>query len=252
MGVCSVTKRLVIERGGIGDYEALAHYHYRDGAIGPYAAIYAIRPGVGVIVYAMPSTGLELRNAATRNIFSGFDRATQLALINKNIRCISRVIIEPRYRGLGLAVRLVRETMPLMNVPIVEAAAVMGQVNPFFEKAGMAAYTAPMSAKHRQMLEAFSMVGIEENELIDAELVERRLNALGPAQSDFIEFEIREFLESYGKRRCMVRSQKRTEFVLGKLTARPTYYIWFSGQHIADSILRPLAATKSEALISKS
>jgi hypothetical protein len=47
------------------------------------------------------------------------------------------VIIEPRFRSLGQAVRLVKETMPLMNVPFIEALAVMGRVNPFFEKAGM-------------------------------------------------------------------------------------------------------------------
>ncbi len=229
MGVCSVTKRLVIERGDFSDYERLSHYHYRDGSAGPFSAIYAIRPGVGVIVYKMPVPGLELRGAATGDLFTGFDRATQLALVNKNIRCISRVIIEPRYRGLGLAARLVRETMGLMNVPIIEAMAVMGQVNPFFEKAGMTAYTALISAECRRMSEALSMVGIEEKELIDTELVEYKLGRLGREQSDFIEFEIRNFLQGYGKRRSLSPGWERTEFVISKLTARPTYYIWFSG-----------------------
>ena len=33
-----------------------------------------------------------------------------------------------------------------MNVPFIEALAVMGRVNPFFEKAGMTRYDAPTSA----------------------------------------------------------------------------------------------------------
>jgi len=167
---CSVTKRIEIISGSLDDYSKLACYHYRDSRLTAYAAIFAMRFGdetIGVIVYAMPNAGLELRNIATDNLFAGFDRRTQLALINNNIRRISRVILEPRFRGLGLATRLVRETMPKMNVLIIEALAVMGVVNPFFEKAGMTAYTANMPARCVKLTEAFSRVGVEEDELID-------------------------------------------------------------------------------------
>ena len=135
----------------------------------------------------MPTPGLELRNIATANLFAGLDRRTQLALLNKNIRRISRVIIEPRFRGLGLASRLVRETMPQMNVPIIEAMAVMGLVNPFFEKAGMKAFTAKMPARCVQLAEALSMVAIEKQELIDPQKVQRKLDSLPRAEAEFID-----------------------------------------------------------------
>ena len=235
MRSCSVTKHLQIVRGCIDDYKKLAHYHYRDSRIGPYAAIFKSKISnrkteiaVGVIVYTMPSPGLELRNVATDNLFAGFDRATRLALLNKNVRCISRVIIEPRFRGLGLASRLVRETMPEMNVPIIEAMAVMGLVNPFFEKAGMRAFTARMPARCVQLTEAFSMVGIEREELIDSQKVQQRLEKLPPSEAGFIELEIKNFLQSYGKRRSMPAGLERTRYILSKLAVRPVYYIWFN------------------------
>ncbi len=187
---------------------------------------------VGVIVYTMPAPGLELRNIATGNLFAGFDRSTQLALINKNFRCIARVIIEPRFRGLGLATRLVRETMPQVNVPIIEALAVMGQVNPFFEKAGMKAYTAPIPQRCVELIEAFSLVGIEQAELIDADLASRKLSELRWPKADFIEKRIRHFLMSYGRRRDMPAGLERTKFILTKLTYRPVYYIWFNSEMI--------------------
>ena len=236
---CSVTKQLEIVRGGLDDYRGLGGFHYRDGRLGPYAAIYALkatgllavrlceRP-VGVIVYTMPTPALELRNVATGGMFSGFDRSTQIGLINKNIRCISRVIIEPRFRGLGLASRLVRETVGRIDVPIVEAMAVMGLVNPFFEKAGMTAFRGKMPRRCVQMREALSIVGIEKEELIDLEKVERKLSQLQAKETEFIEFEIRRFLQSYGKRRDMPAGRGRTGFVLSKLTERPVYYIWFN------------------------
>jgi len=236
---CSVTRGLQVVGGGVDDYEQLTCFHYREGRLGPFAAIFALRAderlcrrlgkrAVGVIVYTMPVAGAELRNTALGNVFAGFDRRTRLALINRNIRCIGRVIIEPRFRGLGLASRLVRETMPMMGVPIVEAMAVMGLVNPFFEKAGMTAYTGGMPARCVQLIEAFGVVGIERKDLIDPPKVQQKLDGLGGAESEFIEFQIGLFLQAYGRRRRMQASIERTRFVVSKLTARPMYYIWFN------------------------
>jgi nucleoside diphosphate kinase len=232
---CSVIKNLRIIPGDFEDYKKLARFHYRDSRPGAYTAIFVIKPDkgiskepVGVIVYTMPSAGAELRNVATGNAFAGFDNKMRLGLINKNIRCISRVIIEPRFRGLGLASRLVRETMPEMDVPIVEAMAVMGAVNPFFEKAGMKTYAAKMPVRCIQLVEAFSKVGIEEEELIDAEGVQREVERLGRQEGKFIESEIRGFLQSYGERRYEEADAERMRFVLSKLTYRPVYYIWFN------------------------
>jgi GNAT superfamily N-acetyltransferase len=222
-------------QGDFEDYKKLARFHYRDSRPGAYTAIFVIKPDkglnkepAGVVVYSMPSAGAELRNVATGNLFAGFDSRTRMGLINKNIRCISRVIIEPRFRGLGLASRLVRETMPEMGVPIIEAMAVMGMVNPFFEKAGMRSYAAKKPARCLRLVEAFSAVGIEEEELIDAEAVRERIGGLGQAEGEFIEFEIRRFLQSYGERQYEGTSLKQVRFVLSKLTFRPVYYIWFN------------------------
>jgi len=230
---CSIYKYLKLEKGGIEDYKQLSHLHYRDSKLGPYTAIYVLRMSrvkvpAGVIVYTMPTPGLELRNIACGNIFSNMDASSRLTIINKNIRCINRVIIEPRFRSIGLASLIVRETMELMDVAIIEALAVMGHVNGFFEKAGMTAYKAGPCERSVRLIEAFSFVGIEDNELIDASTVEQKLNNLSKEMSEFIEGQIRRFMQSYGKRRYQQRGIERTRFVLGKLGYRPVYYVWFN------------------------
>jgi len=233
MQSCSVCENLQIVPGRLDDYKWLSRYHYLGGHPGPASAIFVLnQPGgktpVGVIVYSTSPAVLELRNIATDHIFAGLDRSTQLALINANIRRISRVIVEPRFRGLGLASRLVRETMPLVNVPIVEALAVMGWVNPFFERAGMKAYKAQPSAASVQFIEALSIIGIEQAELIDPERVQRKFDLLGDCEAQFIEHQIQQFLKSHGRRRDMPPGLERTRYILTKLTARPVYYIWFN------------------------
>lgn len=239
MRKCSIINRLEIAEGGRQDYEQLSMYHYRDTKIGPYAAIYILKPtgrlalslnkkAVGVIVYTMPSMSLELRSIALSDILTGLDKRTRLSVINKNIRTISRVIIEPRFRNLGLATAIVKETLGLLDVPIIEAMAVMGLVNPFFEKAGMTAYKAPIPARCVQMKEAFDYVGVKENLLIDAVKVQKKIERLGRKETLFLERQMRQFLQSYGKRRLMSAGLEKTRYILNKLTARPVYYIWFN------------------------
>jgi hypothetical protein len=115
-----------------------------------------------------------------------------------------------------------------MNVPIVEAMAVMGLVNPFFEKAGMKAFTAKIQARCIRLVEALSMVGIKRQELIDPQKVQMKFDQIPQPKAEFIEFEIYRFLQSYGSHRYSQAGLERTRYILGKLTARPIYYIWFN------------------------
>ena len=241
---CSAASHLQIVPAGANEYGTLSQYHYRGGRLGPYKAMYALvdthpirsrfskgRVTVGIIVYSMPSPNLALRNVATDGLFAQFgDRKGQLQLVNENIRCISRVIIDPRYRGLSLASYLVRETLARLDVPIVEALAVMGQVNPFFEKAGMKKFTAKLSMHCAKLSEALGMVGIDEPHFTDPRGVHEKLMCLPSAHRDFIEKQFNDFLQAYGKRRNMAEGIDRTSFVLGKLSSRPAYYIWRNPQ----------------------
>jgi hypothetical protein len=136
-----------------------------------------------------------------------------------------------------------------MNVPFVEALAVMGSTNPFFEKAGLTRYDAPMSASCVRLIEAFSAVGVDEQDLIDPQIVQQKLNTIFTAEHAesaeknivknnlrglcglggkyaFIENEMTRFLQGYGQRRLMQPGIERTRFILNKLTDRPVYYLW--------------------------
>ncbi len=185
----------------------------------------------GVVLYTMPTPNCRLRDAATGGMFKGFDRATQLAMLNARLRCISRVIIDPRFRGLGLAGRLVRETMPLLDVPIIEARAVMGRFHPFFEQAGMQAWDGPAPPRCTRLAAAFESAGITQRDLIDAQRTQGLLDALDEPRRSFVEREMALFLKCYGKRRNMPPGLQRTRFVLTRLMGPPVYYVWFNPRY---------------------
>ncbi|MEN6575786.1 MAG: hypothetical protein ABFD90_05530 [Phycisphaerales bacterium] len=238
MHSCSIERELEIVPGNMSDYEQLAAYHYRGERPVVVKAVYVLklrqslgslgRRPAGVVVYTMPNPRVELRTVATGGRFAGLDRHTELELLNRSVRCIARVIVEPRVRGIGLAARLVRETMPRMNVPIIEALGVMPRVNPFLERAGMQAFEPRVPVEHVTLIEALSVVEVQESDLVSSEIVQARLDALSGAQADFIERHIAEFLKSHGTRRGMPPGIERTRYLLGKLTHRPAYYVWFN------------------------
>ena len=234
---CTIKKYLKIVEGSLADYESLARFHYRAGRVGAVARVYKIvdthpmrsriEPVVGIIIYTMPVPNVQMRNVATGGLFCKLGRNAALDFINANLRTIGRVVIEPRYRSLGLAHWLIEETIHLLNVPYVEALAVMGKVNPFFQKAGMMKFEAAEQMRNVKLKQALSVVGIEERDFIDIERVHSKLQDLKPKGKAFIEKEIAAFLAAYGKKgRNLPDGQMRTEFVLSKLSDRPVYYLW--------------------------
>ena len=220
MHKCSIHRELEIVPGAMSDYRSLAAYHYRDNRPVAVKAVYTIRAKrsqgplgrrpAGVIVYTMPNPRVALRTVALGGAFRGLDRQTELALLNRDVRSIARLIIEPRFRGIGLAVRLVRATMPRLEVPIIEALGVMPRVNPFLERAGMKAFAPGVPRAHVELLEALSVVGIEENDLIEPPIVQQKLEALVRPAHEFLEARIQRFLKSHGSRRTMSPGLERT------------------------------------------
>jgi hypothetical protein len=237
---------LQIATGNIDDYKRFARWHYRDNNCGPYVAIYSLRqlkdyPGtnanrlIGVIVYTTPTTCCTTRENATGRYFTGLSMSDKIALLNKHFRRISRVIIEPRYRGCGLASMLVKNTMPLLNVTYIEALATMGNFNPFFEKAGMTPYTQAMPKRTKMLLEALSLVGIEQTMLDDAQTVQRKLTQLDHNNKSFIYKHIYRFTGAFGKSRMQsysfesdILNLKSISWILSKLSLPPVYYIWIN------------------------
>lgn len=246
--LCTIRKHLKIIPAGKDQYHELAKFHYRGDTLGPHSHIFAIvdehpwrrlaAPVIGVIVYRPPVPNLAARNIATGGLFSGLDRSTGLTLLNNSLKTVSRVIIEPRCRGLGLASWLVKETMPLVGTGMVEAVAVMGKVHPFFKQAGMTEFTPKSDLKTERMTAALETAGIGQNIWPDTERVHHRIDTLDPYLRLFMESEIRAFLQKFGSRRDMPHSVERTEFVLSKLAPPGNYYLWINPKKTAGPKLQ--------------
>ncbi len=61
----------------------------------------------------------------------------RITFVNAHVRTVSRVVVHPQFRGLGLSSELVRKLIDICPTRYVEASAVMAHVHPFFAAAGM-------------------------------------------------------------------------------------------------------------------
>lgn len=141
---CSLTRQMTIQQGTKADYKALSEFHYRASRPPPTRKIFTLKRKdelCGVIVYSNPPPMCFGR----AKVWKG-----NIRQLNAEVSTISRVVIHPKYRSIGLGEKLVAETLKLAPTLHVETVAVMAKYNPFFERAGMQKIAESQPSKHVQ------------------------------------------------------------------------------------------------------
>ena len=176
---CSLTMEMVIEGGYLSDWRRLSGFHYRSHHAGASREVYRLRRGVelcGVIVYCYPPPGCGGRSLVMPGRHS-------MKELNLDLSTISRVVIHPKYRSIGLGAKLIRETLPRVGTPCVEMIAVMAKYNPFAEKAGMKKVLEQKSSEEaKRIADVLSGLGFDLKLLGSQKHVSDRLQSLSPEQ----------------------------------------------------------------------
>jgi GNAT superfamily N-acetyltransferase len=131
---------ITITRGEREDYDRLERFHYRQSGIGAVRDVCTMRHKsdiIGAMILTYPHLALKGRNIYTNKKYSRMT-TENCKMINKEFSCISRVVIHPKYRGLGLSYHMIKYYFDnFADTKYVETLAVMSKYSPFFEKAGM-------------------------------------------------------------------------------------------------------------------
>ena len=230
--------------GTRSDYLALKAHHYRPGHPMTMTRILTIRDDtptasdrflarpttpqpIAVLVESLPALSCRLRDEALGGRYGHLRPKPRSQLLNEELRCISRVIVDPRYRGTGLAVRLVKHALATSQTRYTEALAVMGRVSPFFSRAGMAAYERPALPAEERAIAALRFVRIEPNHLTLSSSVEQRIGALPEQQRLLLTRELRRWYRTTGGR-GISRTPSLADVLDSarqKLLSRPVYYL---------------------------
>ncbi|MCK4481613.1 GNAT family N-acetyltransferase [Candidatus Bathyarchaeota archaeon] len=131
---CSLSRSMRVVKGSYQDWKKLAHFHYRSHRVAAPRNIFCLVRGdselCGVIVYCYSPVACFGRKHVLPTKMS-------MKELNEQLSTISRVVVHPKYRTIGLGHKLIRETLEKAGTPCVELIAVMSKYNPFAEKAGM-------------------------------------------------------------------------------------------------------------------
>jgi GNAT superfamily N-acetyltransferase len=177
---CSLAEEMRVVEGSTEDWRRLAEFHYRSHNVGATRIIFCLRRRgelCGVIVYCYSPSGCSGRRLMLPKM--------SLKELNEKLCIISRVVIHPKYRTIGLGAKLIRETLPLVGTPYVEMVAVMAKYNPFAEKAGMKKILEQKSSEEAlQVADALAGLGFDLKLLGSQRHVSDKLRSLSSEQLD--------------------------------------------------------------------
>lgn len=237
--------QLELSAGNMRDYLALSEHHYRSARPATMTRVLAFRrkaptvigrylqqpqrtQTVAVLVESLPALMCRMRNVAFDDRYGTWLLPAERArLLNAELRCISRVVVHPQWRGLGLAVKLVRHALGSATTIYTEALAAMGKVNPFFERAGMVAYHRPRHAFDDRLHAALAQVNLSCHDLTDLNAAWHRIEQLPGAQQTWLLSELRRWYRQLAGRSSNASADPRDHlrYARDHLLLEPVYYL---------------------------
>lgn len=135
--------QIAFRLGSASDYRRLARFHYTHSGPASFALTAAIdylpdpitRQLIGVGVLSCPPLNCHIRRQALH--LGSVPDSWRWAYLNRHVRTISRVIVHPQFRGIGLASAMVRFLLLQSPTRYTEAISRLATHHPLFAKAGM-------------------------------------------------------------------------------------------------------------------
>jgi len=141
MPECSILGELRYRSGTARDWARLKALHYAAGDPATVHSYHVLEwPGSGepaaVAILSYPDLHSAARNLATDDAYriSGDRRSAQR--MNREVRKLSRIVVTPELRGVGVAGRLIEHVMAESDARYIECSTAMGPYTGFLQRLG--------------------------------------------------------------------------------------------------------------------
>lgn len=243
LGSDDLFAHLELVRGTLNDYQSLAEHHYRDRRPATFMRVLAIRhhftldspmfPSrmskprtIAVLVESMPPLNCRMRDVALtdryRRVKNGRTRA---AMINRELRTISRVIIHPQWRGLGLAEQMVRAARMTATTVFTESIAAMGRVHPFFSRAGMTAFPRPAHEHDARLRTVLRSLGLSDELLATPSVIIQQMSQLPDQKTTWLKRELQRWYRTTRRTTSLPSLGEILRHVQRSLLCEPVYFL---------------------------
>lgn len=138
---CPLLSSCSISKGTTADWLALKSLHYAAGNPATVHSIWtAAHPEIngpaGVVVASYPDLHSAARNLATDSKYQNVQDRRVASVLNREVVKISRIVICPQLRGIGLAGQMLEHIVPRLGVRYVECVTSMSRWSRFLERVG--------------------------------------------------------------------------------------------------------------------
>jgi GNAT superfamily N-acetyltransferase len=229
---------VTVRKGRLAEYAPFSHWHYLGaGRPGPvtdvFVAEFARRP-IAIAVFCAPHLFLGPRNLLLPRFSSNRVAELGAGALNANLRLLSRIVVEPAFRGMGVAAKLLREALPALGVRYVECLAEMGEFSGFLVRAGFERKgQVKPSREARSLIKTLERLGLRERELADPALrreIMARLNSRTRARllrqlAGLCRSRVQTGKGSLRGRACSA-GEEVLQRALWRLRCRPEYFLW--------------------------
>lgn len=145
-------------------FNLFKQWHYLDRMPQCVSHTFMIQPQVAIIQFNYPCLSSTLRREATNGRFSIGSRREIALRLNANVRNISRLVVNPRYRGNHIATNLVKWAIEKVNVPFVECYTNLFGASKCFTNAGMSRYLGKPSELWFRVAATYKEIGFPKIE----------------------------------------------------------------------------------------
>ena len=246
MGSKSIVDDLVLESGDIGDYHKLSEHHYLAGRPATFTRVFVYRyckasaverflgsgegaRVVAVLVESMPVINCQMRDVALDGRYKRWGNLGDRArIVSKEIRTISRVVVHPQFRSLGLARKLVEHLLGDSLTVYTEALAAMGHVHPFFKSAGMVEYMRSPRRWDMRLLQVLKSTGLVSDAAELSSVSMGEIKSLDSRRQRWVLVELGRWYRSVccQDKGEVIDAERQLLFAQRKILYQPVYYLF--------------------------
>ncbi len=137
----SIDAAITYRTGTSADWNSVKPLHYAAGNPATIDTVHCLdleghHGPVAVMVLSYPDLHSAARNLATKQRYTSGSPTDNAKRLNREIRRMSRIVVTPELRQIGLASRLIREVASKVQFRYLETSTAMGPFTSFCERAG--------------------------------------------------------------------------------------------------------------------
>ena len=219
---------LSIQKTNFRAWEKYKHWHFLDRKPCAVDKVFVIEPNVAIIVYAYPPLASRSRRIATKSIFNTGSRSEIAQRINQNVRIISRLVVNPAYRKRRIATKLIRHTLPLVDVSFVECSTNLFGGSKCFTNAGMTRFLSPVPDLYFAVKAAYKEIGFDDLPALNFRHQKIFFEQIPKKQADRFRKVLKRYLESAHIYKIPDSLFELHMRVSSRIDQIPAYYYWFN------------------------